>query len=185
MSIPTTRVFTRAIGGATAVVLCVAHVCAQTSRDAWDAQFNPGALRNREERRNANWIESFRGRLCTAADIKAYWSFALKKAVPGVLDPQYQAVIQHNAELEYLLASGQMDAEAQDAADQFNIIKYQEEGRESEAAALEKVRLKRARIAEQRQLQEIMAAEQARLVEEMIDEMRKLRRDVNRARRTR
>ena len=135
---------------------------AQSSRDHWDSLFHPNAVQHRREQQHQQWLNSWKDRACTGADVKQFWLMRLTQIVPDSMDSTYYAVLKQNAALVEALQSTVYDFEAQDIADQVNITRLREQGQLAEATALEKLRLERIRVHQQQKFQaETLARQKA------------------------
>ncbi len=151
---------------------------AQTSRDAWDSAFHPKALQQRKERRYTQWLNSWRNRQISADDVKEGWRLNLIQPEPDRLSANYYRVIRENEALEAALAGTNYDFEAQDIADQINIMRLREKGLTTEAETLEKTRLERIRIRQERQFQQEMIARQNEMHRQLSAQIEELRQEV-------
>ena len=90
----------------------------------------------------------------------------------------YYRVIHENEALEAALAGTNYDFEAQDIADQINIMGLREKGLTTEAEALEKTRLERIRIRQEKRFQQEMIARQDEMHRQLSAQIEELRREV-------
>jgi hypothetical protein len=140
----------------------------QSSQDHWDSMFHRGALQRRTEHKHQEWLNSWKDRSCTGADVKQFWLMTLTQIVPDSMDSRYYAVLKQNTALEEALQSTLYDFEAQDIADEINIMGLRREGKLAEATALEKLRLERIRIHQQQQFQAEVRAPQRAMQQELV-----------------
>jgi hypothetical protein len=149
------------------VVLGLTLACSalgQSSLDSWDSFFHPREHQARKQTQYDNWIASWKDRQCTLEDVKQYWWMTLAQTLPiSIMDAQYYSILHQNQELRDALNSTLYDFEAQDIADQINIARLLEQGKATQADALEKLRLERRRLHEQEQYQAEMLARQQRI----------------------
>src|SRR6266566_6772568 len=103
-----------------------------SSRDRWDSLFHPKTLQHRREQEHQQWLNSWKDRACTGADVKQFWLMTLTQIVPDSMDSRYYAVLKENAALEEALQSTVYDFEAQDIADEINIMGLRREGKLAE-----------------------------------------------------
>ena len=80
--------------------------------------------------------------------------------LPDNMNARYYPILHQNQRLEQALKGNLYDFEAQDIADQTNIMRLRREGKLAEATALERLRLERNRIHEQQKSQAEMRARQ-------------------------
>jgi hypothetical protein len=141
--------------GLSALGLCMlvgAMVCpAQSSRDYWDGIFHKKDLKQRKDQFLQKWVESWKDRRCTVADVKRYYAVACMRPEPDTLNPTYYDVLRTNAEVQAALQSHKYDVELQDIADRMNIAVLLEKGLTEQAATLNKSREQRLLVYEQRQ----------------------------------
>ena len=140
---------------------------AQSSRDHWDSLFHPKAVQHRREQQHQQWLNSWKDRACTGADVKQFWLMRLTQIVPDGMDSTYYAVLKQNAALVEALQSTVYDFEAQDIADQVNITRLREQGQLAEATVLEKLRLERIRVHQQQKFQAETLARQKAMQEQV------------------
>jgi hypothetical protein len=138
----------------------VASGGAQSSQDHWDSLFHPRAVQIRKERRYDEWLNSWKNRECAPDDVKRFWRITLIQPLPDSMNAMYYPILHQNENLEAALQSTLYDFEAQDIADQINIMRLRRDGMLAEASALEKLRLERIRIHEQKKFQAEMRARQ-------------------------
>ena len=100
--------------------------------------------------------------------MKEFWLMTLTQIVPDSMDSRYYAVLKQNTALEEALQSTLYDFEAQDIADEINIMGLRREGKLAEATALEKLRLERIRIHQQQQFQAEVRARQRAMQQELV-----------------
>jgi hypothetical protein len=142
---------------------------AQSSRDTWDSMFNPRAVQRRTQQRYQHWLDLWKDRECRVDDVKQYWLMTLIQPLPDSLNSMYYPVLKQNAALENALRSGAYDFEAQDIADQINIMRLQEQGLKGEAENLERTRVERMRLHQQQQFQREMIARQKAIDDQISD----------------
>src|SRR6266550_5175264 len=149
------------------LTLMAASSGGQSSQDHWDSMFHRGALQRRTEHKHQEWLNSWKDRSCTGADVKQFWLMTLTQIVPDSMDSRYYAVLKENAALEEALQSTVYDFEAQDIADQVNITRLRDQGQLAEATALEKLRLERIRVHQQQKFQAETLARQKAMQEQL------------------
>jgi hypothetical protein len=131
----------------------IASSNAQSSRDHWDSMFHPRAVQVRNEQRYDDWLNSWKNRECAPDDVKQFWRMTLIQVLPDSMNAMYYPILHQNQKLEEALQSTLYDFEAQDIADEINIMRLRREGKLPDATALEQLRLERNRIHEQQKFQ--------------------------------
>jgi hypothetical protein len=158
-------------------------IFAQSSQDSWDSRFNPQAVQERKQERYQQWLASWKDRDCSATDVKNYWYLKLLQPLPDSMDASYSRIVRQNDQLEADLASTASNFQAQDIADQINIMRLRKAGDAAGAEALERTRLERRRIHEQEQYQAKMLAQQDQMRRELELQMQQLQLQVWEAKR--
>ena len=125
------------------VLLFQSTLLGQASNDHWDRTFNPKIAEEKQKKRILDWYKSWSGRLCLESDVKGYWRLTLLTPRPGTLDPKLREIDRRNAEINKAIDSGAWDYEAQDLADQLNILFLSSNKRDAEAIALQQIRAQR------------------------------------------
>ena len=126
---------------------------AQSSEDYWNWKFNPRGAEQQQKQRILDWYKSWSGRQCQPVDVKKYWRLTLLTPMPGSMDSQFNEIGRRNAQINSAIETGLWDYDAQDTADQLNIFVFRATGKETEAIALEQLRVQR-QAARQQQLQQ-------------------------------
>jgi hypothetical protein len=155
-----------------ALVLISQVGLAQSSRDSWDSMFHPQVVQQRKQQRYERWLDLWKDRECRIDDVKQYWLMTLTQPVPDSLNATYYWILKQNADLQAALESTQYDFEAQDLADQINIMRLREQGLKFQADTLERTRLERIRLRQQQQFQREMIARQE-AIDKQIYELRR------------
>ena len=145
------------------VLLLQSTLLGQASNDHWDRTFNPKIAEEKQKKKILDWYKSWSGRLCLESDVKDYWRLTLLTPRPGTLDPKLREIDRRNAEINKAIDSGAWDYEAQDLADQLNILFLSSNKRDAEAIALQQIRVQRQAAREQ----EIQNARLLRLQQEV------------------
>ena len=146
----------------------IASSNAQSSQDYWDSTFRPRVLQQRTEQRHQDWLNSWKNRECARDDVKQCWRLTLIQPLPDSMNATYFPILHQNQRLEEALKSTLYDFEAQDIADQINIMRLRREGKLAEATALERLRLERNRIHEQQKFQAEMRARQQAMEQALV-----------------